>query len=258
MNNQKIKKYFSEAKILFILVVVAFTVKSSLIEIYVVPTGSMENEILVGDLLIGNKFTYGMRTPDWLGVPYTRFGFYIPSLRLPRFKNIDNGDVAMFEYPRDPFQKYVKRCIGTPSDVIEFDEGSIFVNGDLMDFPKNAKYVTFKEVDLNGDGKINQLDYNKRNSSNSRRFQVALRKAEFANENKANIYDELFNTETTILLDKDFQLNPYKDNFIYTNDSREYPTIHEQYLMGTIYPYFDGNTDNIKPFVVPFLFAWGF
>ena len=252
MNNQKIKKYFSEAKILFILVVVAFTVKSSLIEIYVVPTGSMENEILVGDLLIGNKFTYGMRTPDWLGVPYTRFGFYIPSLRLPRFKNIDNGDVAMFEYPRDPFQKYVKRCIGTPSDVIEFDEGSIFVNGDLMDFPKNAKYVTFKEVDLNGDGKINQLDYNKRNSSNSRRFQVALRKAEFANENKANIYDELFNTETTILLDKDFQLNPYKDNFIYTNDSREYPTIHEQYLMGTIYPYFDGNTDNIKPFVVPY------
>ena len=82
MDNQKIKKYWSEFKILLILVIVAFTVKASLIEIYVVPTGSMEDEILVGDLLIGNKFTYGMRTPNWLGVPYTRFGFYIPSFPL--------------------------------------------------------------------------------------------------------------------------------------------------------------------------------
>ena len=252
MNSDKLKKYISEAKILFILVIIAFTVKSSLIEIYVVPTGSMENEILVGDLLIGNKFTYGMRTPDWIGVPYTRFGFYIPSLRLPKFKNIRNGDVAMFEYPRDPFQKYVKRCIGIPSDTIEFNEGNIFINGYLMDFPKNAKYVTFKEVDLNDDGQINQLDYNMRTSSNSRRFQVALRKAKFANENKANIYSKSFNAESTILLNKDFQLNPYKSNFIYTDDSREYPTIHDQYLMGTIYPYFDGNTDNILPFIVPY------
>ena len=88
----------------------------------------MENEILVGDLLIGNKFTYGMRTPDWIGVPYTRFGVYIPSLRLPKFKNIRNGDVAMFEYPRDPFQKYVKRCIWIPGDSISLDSGKIFIN----------------------------------------------------------------------------------------------------------------------------------
>ena len=84
-------KYFKEFKVLLVLVIVAFTVKNTLIEIYVVPTGSMEDEILVGDLLIGNKFTYGMRTPDWIGIPYTRLGFYIPSLRLPSFKTLDNG-----------------------------------------------------------------------------------------------------------------------------------------------------------------------
>ena len=77
------KKYLKEAQILFLLIVIAFTVKSTLIEIYVVPTGSMENEILVGDLLIGNKFTYGMRTPNWIGIPYTRIGFDIPYTRLP-------------------------------------------------------------------------------------------------------------------------------------------------------------------------------
>ena len=79
--SKKIKKYFKEFKIILILILVALTVKSSLIEIYAVPTGSMEDEILVGDLMIGNKFTYGMRTPNWIGIPYTRIGFYIPSLR---------------------------------------------------------------------------------------------------------------------------------------------------------------------------------
>ncbi len=248
----KFDKYLKEFKILVVLIIVAFTIKSSLIEIYVVPTGSMENEILVGDLLIGNKFTYGMRSPNWLGVPYTRFGFYIPSFRLPKFKQINNGDVAMFEYPRDPFQKYVKRCIGIPNDTISIKEGVIDVNGKMMPFPKNAKYITFKEADLNGDGWINRLDYNMVNASNSRRFQVALRKAQFTTRNQANVYDSLFNKKTTILLDKDFQLNPYQSNFVYSGDNRDYPTIQEQYLMGTVYPYFNGNTDNIKPFVVPY------
>ena len=55
--NFDIKKYLKEARVLLLLIIIAFTVKSTLIEIYVVPTGSMENEILVGDLLIGNKFT---------------------------------------------------------------------------------------------------------------------------------------------------------------------------------------------------------
>jgi len=248
----KFEKYLKEAKILFILVIVAFTVKSSLIEIYVVPTGSMENEILVGDLLIGNKFTYGMRTPNWLGAPYTRFGFYIPSLRLPEFKKVKNGDVAMFEYPRDPFQKYVKRCIGIPNDTILIEDGEININGNLMPFPKNAKYITFKEADLNDDGWINRLDYNMVNPSNSRRFQVALRKAKFTTKNQANVYDTLFNRKGTILLDSDFQLNPYQSNFVYSSNNRDYPTIQEQYLMGTIYPYFNGNTDNIRPFIVPY------
>ena len=249
--NFDIKKYLKEARVLLLLIIIAFTVKSTLIEIYVVPTGSMENEILVGDLLIGNKFTYGMRTPNWIGIPYTRIGFDIPYTRLPGFKTVKNGDVAMFEYPRDPFQKYVKRCIGIPSDTISIIDGEIFVNGKIMPFPENAKYVSFKEADLNNDGWINQLDYNMINPDNSRRFQVALRKAQFTVKNQANVFDTLFNTNSTILLDKDYQLNPYKENFVYSSNNKDYPTIQEQYLMGTIYPYFDGNTDNIEPFVVP-------
>ena len=137
MKNIKLK----EIKELFTLIVVVFAIKTCLLEIYVVPTGSMEKTILVGDMLIGNKFIYGMRTPDWLGIPYTRYGFYIPSFRLPKFKNIENNDVVIFEFPRDPFQKYVKRCIGLPGDNISITNSLIRVNGNKMSLPILGQFI---------------------------------------------------------------------------------------------------------------------
>ena len=69
------KKKIKELKELITLIIIALTIKTCLIEVYVVPTGSMEKTILIGDMLIGNKFIYGMRTPNWIGIPYTRIGF---------------------------------------------------------------------------------------------------------------------------------------------------------------------------------------
>jgi len=135
------KNRFKEIKELIVLILIAFTVKTCLIEIYVVPTGSMEKTILIGDMLFGNKFIYGMKTPTWIGIPYTRIGFDIPWYRFPKFKNVENGDVTIFEFPRDPFQKYVKRCIGLPGDEIELFEGDIYINDNLMEFPKEGQYL---------------------------------------------------------------------------------------------------------------------
>ena len=136
---KKKRDYKEEFRVLALLIIIAFTVKTSIAEIYVVPTGSMEDTILVGDVLFGNKFIYGMKTPTWLGVPYTRMGFDIPWYRLPKFKEVENGDVVIFEYPRDPFQKYVKRCIGIPGDTIEIESARIYVNGSMMEFPSEGK-----------------------------------------------------------------------------------------------------------------------
>jgi len=137
MNKNRLKEF----KELIVLIIVALTIKTCLVEIYIVPTGSMEETILIGDMLIGNKFIYGMRTPNWIGIPYTRLGFYIPSFRFPKFKEIKNGDVVIFEFPRDPFQKYVKRCIGIPNDNIKIIEGQIHVNGVKMPFPKEGQFT---------------------------------------------------------------------------------------------------------------------
>ena len=78
----KQSKIYKEFRSLTILVVIAFLLKATLVEAYIVPTGSMENTIMTGDFLIGSRFVYGMRTPNWIGIPYTDTGIFIPSIRF--------------------------------------------------------------------------------------------------------------------------------------------------------------------------------
>ena len=170
--NKKKKNYKEEIRVLIILIIVAFTVKTSVVEIYVVPTGSMEDTILVGDVLFGNKFIYGMKTPTWIGIPYTRIGFDIPWFRLPQFKKVENGDVVIFEFPRDPFQKYVKRCIGIPGDSIAIDSGKIFINNTIMKFPNEGKFVKGYIKDENLSSPNLYPAFKKQNEDNIKTFQV--------------------------------------------------------------------------------------
>ena len=74
-----------------------------------------------------------MKTPTWIGIPYTRYGFDIPWFRL-EFRKVKQGDVTIFEFPRDPFQKYVKRCIGLAGDEV-VDKGQIY-DDKMMNFLK--------------------------------------------------------------------------------------------------------------------------
>ena len=95
------KKIISETKAIIIIIIVALSVKVTILEAYIVPTGSMENTIMTGDFLIGSRFVYGMRTPDWIGIPYTDIGFFIPYIKFPEFRQPAKGDVLIFKYPRD-------------------------------------------------------------------------------------------------------------------------------------------------------------
>ena len=110
------QKFLSELKAIIIIVLIALSVKVTLLEAYIVPTGSMEKTIMTGDFLIGSRFVYGLRTPEWVGIPYTDIGVFIPSFQLPKFKVPEVGDVLIFKYPRDKYVKYVKRCIAGPGE----------------------------------------------------------------------------------------------------------------------------------------------
>ena len=150
MKNKVIRELWS----LFILVIIVLTLKVTIFELYIVPTGSMENTIMTGDFLAGNRFVFGMRTPDWIGIPYTDIGFEVPSIKFPSFREPKRGDVIIFKFPRDVRQKYVKRCVAEPGDIIEVRDKLIYLSNEPYPLPENGKFVTstlsesFKQNDI--------------------------------------------------------------------------------------------------------------
>ena len=161
MNKEKI---ISELKAIVYIILTVLLVKVTVLEAYIVPTGSMENTIMTGDFLIGSRFVYGMRTPDWIGIPYTDIGFFIPYIKFPEFKIPEKGDILIFKYPRDKYVKYVKRCVAGPGDTVKVVDKQLFVNSQVVPMWENAKYLTapmqkiYKQPDifLSSDNNINR------------------------------------------------------------------------------------------------------
>jgi len=147
-------KIIKELRSLFYIILVAFLLKVTLVEAYIVPTGSMEKTIMTGDFLIGNRFVYGMRTPDWIGIPYTDIGFKIPYFRFPKFREPKQGDVIIFKYPRDPHLKYVKRCIAEPGDTLKIVNREIFINNELYDLSGKERFILPMTHSKNRDSNI--------------------------------------------------------------------------------------------------------
>ena len=137
MNKDKI---ISELKAIVYIVLSVLLIKVTVVEAYIVPTGSMENTIMTGDFLIGTRFVYGMRTPDWIGIPYTDKGFSIPYFKFPPFKIPKVGDVLIFKFPRDHYVKYVKRCVAGPGDSLIIKEKKLFVNSNEVPMWEHGKF----------------------------------------------------------------------------------------------------------------------
>ncbi|MCP4631463.1 MAG: signal peptidase I [candidate division Zixibacteria bacterium] len=132
---KKVKKTFSQvlweyAQSLGIALILALMIKTSVVEAYKIPSGSMEDTLLVGDFLLANKFVYGMKLP----IPYT--DIHLPSIYEP-----EQGDVIIFKYPRDPSINYIKRCIATEGQVVEIRDKVVYVDGKKYDDPSLMKHT---------------------------------------------------------------------------------------------------------------------
>jgi signal peptidase I len=132
------------------IIVSVLILRATVIEAYNVPTGSMETTIKIGDFILGNKFIYGIRTPDWIGIPWTNFGFSVPYYRLPGFEQPKTGDVVIFRYPNDkwpgiqigphdPSLNYIKRCIAGPGQTLELIEKDVFIDGVQFELPEYGR-----------------------------------------------------------------------------------------------------------------------
>ena len=125
-------------KTILITVLAALLLKVFVLDAYRIPSTSMENTLQIGDFLLVNKLSYGLRTPRHL--PFVAQA--IPSFTLSLFQNIHRGDVIVFEFPggmneitSPEYVNYIKRCIGLPGDTLEIHSGLVYVNKTLIPFP---------------------------------------------------------------------------------------------------------------------------
>jgi signal peptidase I len=101
---------------LFPVILIVFLLRSFLFEPFKIPSGSMIPTLLVGDLILVNKFHYGVRLP----VLHTKIVDNNP---------VERGDVMVFRYPVDPRQDYIKRVVGLPGDEVAWVNQKLFLNG---------------------------------------------------------------------------------------------------------------------------------
>jgi signal peptidase I len=107
---------------LVVVIAAVLCIRTFVAEATVIPTGSMERTILIGDHVFLNKLLYGPR------LPYT-------SWRIPPLKSIHRQDIVAFRYPRNPSVMFVKRVIGMGGDVVRIENKKVHINGQLLNEP---------------------------------------------------------------------------------------------------------------------------
>ncbi|HID95828.1 MAG TPA: signal peptidase I, partial [Candidatus Latescibacteria bacterium] len=118
-------------------IIVVFFVRQFVVQAFRIPSGSMEDTLLVGDFLLANKFIYGARSPDH--IPLT--GIKLPYFRLPAIRKPRPGDVIIFKYPRNPSRDFIKRVIAVEGQVVEMRDKVVYVDGKRVPDPPKSKHT---------------------------------------------------------------------------------------------------------------------
>ena len=117
---QKLLLEYLEA--LAVALVLAFVIRTFVVQAFKIPSGSMLDTLLIGDHLLVNKFLYGTRIP------------FTDKVILP-LEDPQHGDVIVFEFPEDTSKDFIKRIIGLPGDVLEMKDKVVYRNGEKLDEP---------------------------------------------------------------------------------------------------------------------------
>ena len=118
-----IREYFES---ICVAVILALFVRTFVVQAFKIPTGSMENNLLVGDHLLVNKMVFAPTLST------------LEQKLLP-IDPVKRGDILVFKFPEDPTRDFIKRVIGMPGDTLELKGKTIYINGKPLDEP----YVRF-------------------------------------------------------------------------------------------------------------------
>jgi signal peptidase I len=110
---------------LVIALAVVFAIRSSIVEPFKIPSGSMIPTLFIGDFILVNKFAYGLKVPysEWL----LDEPIYIFKREPPK-----RGDIIVFKFPKDESMYYIKRVVGIPGDKVEIKNKQIYINDEIV------------------------------------------------------------------------------------------------------------------------------
>lgn len=206
-----------------IVIAVVLVLRAIFVEAYVIPTGSMEKTLLIGDALLVNRFIYGIK------FPYTQIPV-IPG-RMPR-----RGEIIVFKYPFEN-RDFVKRCIAIEGDTVQIINKVLYINDKKMDEP--YKYHLYPQI-------IPGL------TGGSSFYQKKWEEAKLAEMYGINIRDNF----GPVVVPKDcvFAMGDNRDNSM---DSRFWGPLHKKYLKGKpLFIYFSFNPGGEAQSLLDILKVW--
>ncbi len=112
----------------FPVIALVFGLRSFIAEPFKIPSGSMIPTLVVGDFILVNKWTYGIRLP-------------VINKKIISINQPARGDVMVFRYPADPSTDYIKRVVGLPGDRVEYIDKRLRINGEPVDTQPTDDYL---------------------------------------------------------------------------------------------------------------------
>ena len=112
----------------FPVILAVFLLRSFLVEPFKIPSGSMIPTLLVGDFILVNKYTYGIRLP-------------VINKKVLEVNSPQRGDVMVFRWPEDPSLDYIKRVVGLPGDKVAWQNKRLFINGGEIPAARQSDYL---------------------------------------------------------------------------------------------------------------------
>lgn len=242
-------------------VIAATLIRTLFIEAYVIPSGSMESSLLIGDYLFVSKVNYGARMPITpIGIPFTAHnipytdiksywgGLQLPYYRLPGFSDIKKGDVVVFNLPMEADSPYyrpvdrreniIKRCQGTPGDTLSLGNAQVYINGkpELTSPTGEMTYVVRSDGNPINPELINELHLTDIALINNTDFKT---NTTVASANKLKAFSNIKSVTPDIAIKGVVDdLNPV------------YPLSHPDYKIGAM-PRYGWNVDNFGPVIIP-------
>jgi len=113
--------------------IIALLLKQFVFQAFRIPTGSMLETLQIGDFLFANKFVFGAKTPARIRLGKWTLVDNLPVLKFPAIREPEQGDIIVFEYPRDRTQDYIKRCVAVAGDTVAVNDGVLTVNGEIYE-----------------------------------------------------------------------------------------------------------------------------